>query len=377
VAAAVQNPAALKAIIAVAPVISAYEDWHYGGVPNGENALSPVAYQALGTPFDAGSGSPLQYALAASGGSCYPHMVAEANDPRALFNTFYYDRDFKLGAPHVEAAVLFTQGFEDANVKSAMIPGWFNPLPGPKLGVFGHWLHQHPARMDQEVLFVAWMDQYVKGRDLGFDRIPNVVVNVDVDRHRTADAWPPTEPVVSAFYPNFAGDALATEPSSGSATVTLEPAGVEQAAPAIVLRGPVPGETSLAGEAQLHVRGSFTGLVNAYMGATLVEERADGTERLLTWGQFNLAHRYGHDRYAPLTPGEAIAFSIPLRATEHVIAGDSTLRLEVRGVGAASAIPNLGLAGQLTLQGGPDGTWLEIPGVDLDEYEAMPITARP
>src|SRR5262249_42230529 len=33
VEAAVQAPAALKAIIAVAPVINSYYDWHFGGVP--------------------------------------------------------------------------------------------------------------------------------------------------------------------------------------------------------------------------------------------------------------------------------------------------------------------------------------------------------
>ena len=89
--------------------------------------------------------------------------VARDLDPRAVYDSFYEERDFKKRAGQVKAATLYTEGFEDANVKAAMIPGWFNAIQAPKLGLFGHWLHQHPARLDCEALFVGWMEHYVKG----------------------------------------------------------------------------------------------------------------------------------------------------------------------------------------------------------------------
>lgn len=130
VAAAVQAPEALKAIIAVAPVINAYEDWHYGGVPNGENAGSPVAYQVLTDPPGQGT-TPQEIAENAAKGLCDPTLIVRANDPRAVYDEYYEERNFKLRADQVEAAVLYTEGFEDSNVKSMMIPGWFNEIDAP------------------------------------------------------------------------------------------------------------------------------------------------------------------------------------------------------------------------------------------------------
>jgi predicted acyl esterase len=391
VEAAVQAPPALKAIIAVAPVIHSYDDWHFGGVPNGESRLSPVAYQALtegtvtGAPGMLGEGNvrdPLQVLNNLGNGFCDPTLVARANDPRALDGTQFYDeRNFKARAGDVKAAVLYTQGFEDANVKGAMIPGWFNELTAPKLGLFGHFLHQHPPRMDTEALMVGWMEQHLKGKAIGFDRLPAAAIQVDRDTHRTASEWPPTAPTNTTFWPALTADALAGSASEGSASVQIGAAG---GVPTPLPLGPVPPaersysivldqDVSLAGTATLHVVGMLQGAANGYLAADLYEG-----DSLLTWGQLNLAHNADHTQYAPVVNGETIERDLPFRPTERLLRAGTELTLVLRGATAADSTDPAGAGGvSFMFHGGEEGTRLVLPGVALSEYEPIPLTAQP
>lgn len=380
VEAAVQAPEALKAIIAVAPVINSYEDWHYGGVPNGESSLSPVAYQALvdQPTVPDGQRTDLETIIAQStSGACDPTLVPRGNDPRAVYNEFYEERDFKPRAGDIKAAVLFTEGFEDANVKSAMIPGWFNDITAPKLGVFGHWLHQHPARMDQEVLFLAWMDQYVKGRDMGFDNVPSAVVSADGDHHRLTDSWPSTEAEELRFYADFEAGALSQDGGSGSMGLDLDPSGsspVTVTNRALGLSAKIPAAMPVIAPT-LHLKGSLDG-ENGFVYAELNEKRADGSSRLLTWGMVNLALRNGYDTYDAVVPGSVIEADLPFRPTELIVGAGSTLELTLRSVQAGEAV---GTAqpqpAVFTLDGA--GTYLSVPTVPMSAYESMPVTAGP
>lgn len=390
VAAAVQAPEALKAIIAVAPVIDAYFDWHYGGVPNGESSLSPVAYQVLtddpsqwaayGQEDPVGFGTDMPSILQHSAkGICDPTLVPLANDPRAIHGDYYDERDFGARAGDVEAAVLFTQGFEDANVKSAMIGDWFNDIEAPKLGVFGHWLHQHPARLDAEALFLGWMDHYVKGKDLGFDDLPDVFVSIDEEHFRTADAWPPVDAPDVFRGIDFDAGTLGGD-GAGSVDLDMFPlsevAGSNSATgpAAVTVTGPVGNDTLLVSP-EVRLTGTLTG-GNAMVYASLYEDRADGTSRLLTWGMQNLAVGNDHDTYAPLLPTDTFTMDLPLRPTEHLVAGDSTLRLTIRGVQAAEALGTAQPApGQLTLDG--TGTGLVFPDMPEGSYAAMPLASLP
>lgn len=378
VEAAIHQAKGLDAIIAVAPVINAYEDWHYGGVPNGESSLSPVAYQVLTAtpevPSDPTQPTDLASMLAHAGdGVCDPDIVVGANDPRAVYNDFYAERDFKQGAADIEAAVLFTEGFEDANVKSAMIPGWFNELTAPKLGVFGHWLHQHPARMDQEVLFLGWMDQYVKGKDIGFDRIPNAVINVDNTWHRTTDSWPTNDATDMALGLDFAAGGLGT--GTGTAGLVMQPAPDTQnniPDDLFVLRAPIAQDTPWI-NGRLHLEGNFVG-ENGFVYARVDELRADGSSRLISYGMLNLALRNGYDSYEPAA-GQ-ISGDLPFRPTEHILGAGSTLVLTLRGVQAGEAV---GLAQPQPAVFQIDGaaSALIIPTLSMDAYEPLPISARP
>jgi predicted acyl esterase len=390
VEAAVQAPPHLRAIIAVAPVVRNYDDWHFGGVPNGENLLSPVGYAVLtdATVEGAQAGQPpaardpAQMLNNLGNGPCDPADLARPNDPRALFDAYYVERDFAARAKDIKAAVLFTHGFEDANVKAQMIPDWFNAIAAPKLGLFGHWLHQHPPRMDQEVLFLGWMDQYVKGRPLGFERLPKADVLVDPQTHRETDSWPSAGASSVPYAADFTAGRLAAT-GAGTATLLLDQTGALDQAVGALGKSKLALTTQLAqplaftGAGHLWVRGTLDGAANAYLAAYLYEQATDG-DHLITWGQVNLAHNEDHTQYTPVAPGDVVATLLPLRPTEHIFAAGSTLRLELRGVVAAEATDPYGLGGaRFTFQSGQGGTELVLPTLPLTEFKPIPLTATP
>jgi predicted acyl esterase len=385
VEAAVQAPRALKAIVAVAPVVNAYQDWHFGGVPNGEDVFSPESYQMLGMDAMMRPDDPAGTAMRTGNGLCDPTLTARANDPRALYDGFYVERNFSARAGDVEAAVLYSQGFEDSNVKAALIPDWFSALPGPKLGLFGHWVHQHSVRADQEVLYLGWMDQWVKGKPLGFERLPAADVLTNVGTHREASAWPPIDPDSKALYARFAEGGLGDAPGDGAAQLLMTPESLaalpvplpEPPAPQpalLVLERALDRPLHLAGSAMLHLRGTLQGGDNAYVAAFLLDVGGD-RPALASWGMVNLAHRHGHDRYDPVMPGETFDADLPFLPTEYVLQAGHTLRLEVRAAHVSDwALVKPGEPGVMTLEGGAAGTQLLLP-LAPDEGAAGPLSA--
>ncbi|HVM44498.1 MAG TPA: CocE/NonD family hydrolase, partial [Candidatus Thermoplasmatota archaeon] len=394
VEAAIHAPAALKAIIAVAPVTDAYNDWHFGGVPNGENTLSPVGYQLLGAggafpPLGSTRpesyleyGTDLQYLAArADNGFCDPTLMPRANDPRAIYDAFYEERNLSASAGPVTAAVLYTQGFEDSNVKSALIPDWFNALTSPKLGLFGHWVHQHPTRADNEALFLLWLDQHVKGKPVGFEKLPSVRALTNDGRERVGDAWPAATDAFT-LHLDPAGGRLSDAPARGFATILMDSARgtlpVSLATlPLAQVRlemesAPLAAPVELAGSAVVHVEATLQHAQNAYVAAYLYETRGD-ERALVTWGMFNVAHRDGHDRYVPVAPGERFRIGIPLLPTEWTFRPGAVLTLELHG----AAIDEWALTpptepGALDVHA--EGSALELPVAT--GATPMPVTAR-
>ncbi len=381
VEAAIENPEALKAIIAVAPVNNAYDDWHFGGVPNGEQALSPgVAYQVgVGVQSKLDESDPVTSALTAANGVCDPTLTARANDPRAIYDAFYEERNFTTGASGVQAAVMYTQGFEDTNVKSQMATHWFNPLPGPKLGVFGHWVHQHPVRADSEVLMLAWMDQYVKGKALGLEALDPVLVTTNTDQQRTAETWPPADVSKRTLYPNFGDEALEPTPSDTSGSILLDPTGDLSQVPATTTRtleASIQEPFSLAGQAKIALSATLQGADNAHVAAFLYDV-GDGERRVVTFGMANLAHRNGHDQYSPVPPGETIRAQLPFLPTEHVFEANHTLELVIRGAQNSDwALVTPTKPGTLTIWGGEQGTELLLPTIPMEDYTPRPMTSQ-
>lgn len=336
----------LTTILAVAPVINAYEDWHFGGVPNGENTGSPESYQGLGAdPADPTSGDPLEQALLQANGYCNEQLLirSHADDPRAVYDAFYLERDFKQKAAAVRASVFYTQGFYDTNVKSQMIPDWFDALTVPKKALFGDWIHQHPPRADQELLFHAWFDQWLMDRDTGILATPVVEVRTNVDTVRQDVDWPPKNAVETRFGIDLAAGAILPGPT-GTGTASY----LSQAQPE---SSPLPGGIApsvltmtserlaerlyLAGQPKLAIRATLTGTENMYFFARLWDVPADGDPRIITFGMLNAALRNGYETYDPVPPNQAIDYELPFLITEYVVQAGHRLELEIRSADQA------------------------------------------
>jgi uncharacterized protein len=339
VEAAVHAPPHLTTIIAVAPVINAYEDWHFGGVPNGENTGSPVfyQYQDTGQFLDAtlagADPQTLAQAVAQSQhGFCDPTLTTRANDPRALYDAFYHERDFKSMAKNVQASVFYTQGFYDTNVKSQMIPGWFNALQVPKKGLFGDWVHQHPPRADQELLFHAWFDEWLLGRDTGILDTPVVEVRTNVDTVRTGTAWPPAGATPTSLGLDLGqGRLVLGAAGNGVGGFLALPSSEATPQAALVLEGaPLAERLYVSGLPELRLRASLTGGPNAHLYASVEDVAPGGARHVLTFGMLNLAHNRDHTAWQPVPPNEARDYVLPFLATEYVVEPGHRLVLTVR-----------------------------------------------
>ena len=360
--AAVQAPKALDAIIAVAPVVSAYDDWHFGGVSNGEQLLSPVAYQGVeGTQPAPGWSDPAATVINAANGFCDPTLAARASDPRAIYDAFYKERDFAARAKKIDAAVLYTHGYEDSNVKINVANEFLNRLRTPHLGIFGHWDHIWAPRPDTEVLLLAWMDQYVKGKNLGLERLPNAIVENNLGKERGFAKWPtPTARKVD-LHLNFNKNQIGGRPKRTETHLVLDSSGASGDAGVVRLTQRVRKNFEVGGTAQLALKGTLRGSTNGHVAALLYDKSKNRRE-LITFGMFNLAHRKGHDRYEPVLPTDTIRARLPFLTNDHVFKKGHTLVLEIR---AAQPFDSSAVSpsepGVLTLESGKDATRLIAP----------------
>lgn len=375
----------LTTIITVAPVINAYEDWHYGGVPNGENTGSPAAYQQLGTSAVVDPMDPLTTALNVGNGLCDPTLAVRANDPDAVYDAFYRERDFKTMVKDVEAAVLYTQGFLDQNVKGQMIPGWFNELDVPKKGIFGDWVHQHPPRADQELLFHAWFDHWLLGLDTGIMETPVAEVRTNVDTLRSATEWPPSDATPRSFGLDFGGMVLADGTDGGGASrYVANPASgtlgtnaaVNGVAPSLLrLETKVTERIYVAGNAELVFTANLQNMQNTHFYARLLDTDGDDV-RVVTYGALNAAHNADHTSFAPVTPGQERAYRLPFLPTEYVLQPGHTLALELRSTDTAYATGASPTApGVVNLQG--VGSALLLPTLETPGDVPLPKSAGP
>ena len=341
VEAASHAPPHLTTIIAVAPVINAYEDWHFGGVPNGENTGSPAFYQYQDTgqfldmaTADADPQSLLDAIQQSQTGFCDASLFARANDPRAVYDDFYRERNFKTMAREVKASVFYTQGFYDTNVKSQMIPGWFDALDVPKKALFGDWVHQHPPRGDQELLFHAWFDQWLLGSDTGILETPAVEVRTNVDTLRSGPTWPPVESVTRTVGLDFAAKKLVLDAAgTGSAQYVShpDPQTTPQAMTSLEVQGaPLTERVYLSGQLTLQLRMRIDGAANTHVYAELDDVAPDGTSRVLTFGMLNAAHNADHTTWMPIPPGETRSYVLPFLVTEYVLEPGHSLALKIR-----------------------------------------------
>lgn len=238
------------------------------------------------------------------------------------------------------------------------------------------------------------MDQYVKGKDVGFDQFPAVEVSSNVDTLRTTDMWPDPRLPVGALWPDYANGVLRDEEPESAAPVPLmvlpaggtevdqllerAPATAERPQSSVTVTYEVMEDFVVSGVPTLNVRGTLYSQGNAYLAAELYDVSPEQDTQLVSYGMFNLAHENGHDQYDPVV-ARASDVDLPFLPTEWVFQEGHTLMIELRAVQAgADGLSLPGPPGYFSVGDHPDGNGaFFFEDVPLEAYEPMPRSAEP
>lgn len=397
--AAVMQPPHLTTIVSVASLTDPYFDWHFGGVPNGEQFGSPVEYHRLGAAPPTYDEDRMAWTQLVAQSYCDAvPFTARANDPRGVYDSFYAERNLSARVGDVKVPVLYTQGYLDANVKVREALGWFNELEVPKKGFFGPWMHRHPPRADQDLMFHAWFDQWLKGRDTGILRTPVAEALTEQGTLRATDAWPPTQAQAWDLHLDAREARLLEEPpaadsqqyvavpsrSTDDYNAVLRGLGAPGMLPsgALPLEGmtfelpPAQAARYISGEPTLDVTITLQGLDNTYVGAWLFEKDGDQLHRI-TFGMRNAALRDGYDQYKPMPPGEPVKITVPMLPTEYSLQQGARLLLLVRAAYPSDwEMVSPGEPGLVTLHTGEGTSVLRMPTLAEPGDVPAPATAR-
>ncbi len=377
--AAVQAPSPLKAIVAVAGLTDPYYDWHYGGVPNGESgpAGSPAAYQGIGAvvPMDPTHGTDWAESVADAGCET-PSLVLDAYQSDGTYTDFYEARNFSARADAVEAAVLYTQGFDDFNVKPSQLMRWFNAIDAPKKGIFGPWGHTTPPREDWTDLTLAWFDEHLKGKDTRVREGPTVEMHTNLDTWRADTAFPSNRTSLRPAFLNASealtwapGQAGSLELETGRADSTVDTFRSEvvpgEEPERLVLRTePLEEALYLSGQARLSMDLTLEGAENTFLRADLNAVDGDATQAA-TFGELNLALRNDVTSYEPVPTGEPFDATLRFQPAEQILEAGTVLELVLEPIDLTeSDTPEAAGSSTLTLHTGPDATQLQLPVLD-------------
>ncbi len=385
--AAVQAPEGLEAIVAVAGLTDPYYDWHYGGVPNGESgpAGSPAAYQGIGAvvPMEAEHGPAWAQSLADTGCQT-PQLVLDAYQSDGTYSEFYEERNLTQRVDQVEAAVLYTQGFADLNVKPSQVLNWFNDLDTDKKGLFGPWGHQYPPRDDWTNMTLAWFDEHLKGQDTRVMEGPTVEVHNNLDTWRADVAFPthrandtplfltPSEEL--SFQPADEGEIpFELDRLQSTADFLVGVQQVDLTEPLVLDSGPLEEDVYLSGVPRLNMDISIEGSQNAFLSAELVAVDGDGEEQV-TYGQQNLALRNDVTSYEPMPEGEIVDASVRFQPVEYILEAGTSLQLVLEPIDHNES-PTIEASQPSTVTlhtGGDSGTHLSLPLLEDRPDEERP-----
>lgn len=382
--AAVQDPEPLDAIVATAGLTDPYYDWHYGGVPNGESgpAGSPAAYQGIGAvlPQEATQGQAWAESVADTGCGT-AELVLDAYQSDGTYTEFYEERNLTKRVDQVNASVLYTQGFNDLNVKPSQVLNWFNDLDTEKKGLFGPWGHQYPPREDWQATVLAWFDEHLKDRDTRVMEGPTVEVHTNLDTWRPDEAFPTQRAEVQPLY--LAEDETLTWEAPAEGELSFQPNRVEktlegysmgqtQADQLVLTTDELSEDVYLSGTAHLGMTLTLEGADNAFLDARLYG--VDGDERReITYGQQNLALRNDVTEYEPVPEGEKVDAGLRFQPVEHIVEAGERLELVIEPVDHdESPTAEASQPVTVTLHTGEDATRLRLPLLEDRPDEERP-----
>ena len=415
---AAHRPPALRAVISAYSTDDRYaDDVHYmGGCVLGHEALSWGSYMlGLGAlppdPEYVGERWRAMWLARLSESPVFLETWLAHQRRDAYWRQGSVGEDFSA----LDCAVLMVGGWADGYTNGvARTLAGLQEAGVPCRGLVGPWSHAWPEVADpgprigflQECL--RWWDQWLKGRDSGMlDEpllrawmqeaiVPAVRQPWRPGRWVTESEWPSPRITPHALYPTGAG-ALAPDPPadparirhrgdplSGSESGAWCPygrptdfppdQGAEDGRALSFTTEPLTGALEILGRAQLALTVSVD-RPRALVAARVCDVSPEGRSLLVTRGLLNLTHREGHDRIAPITPGEPMAVSVPLDFAGHRFAAGHRIRVSLSSTYWPFAWPSPQPA-TLELALGP-ATSLSLPRRPIDDDAPVPRFEAP
>jgi predicted acyl esterase len=347
----------LKAIVPAASVGSQY-DWNYmdGVAWAGQPLIGNSSYLAGVSMVPGQEPAPQRYPEKFT---CQAEVMTESANQSGDFTKYWQDREYRPGAPKVRAATLMVHGLRDFNVQDITLAGFFDRLPKstPHKGLFGVWNHAFPGahsavepgwnRADWYTMVTAWFDRYLKGKDTGVEKWPDVQVQSSEGQWWGVDEFPSTGGPLGQLGLGPGGELGAARPEGE--TVFIEQTQVGLALPgqeAIFETKPVTAPLHLTGQPMLDLW-LTSSQPDAHIGASLQIYGKDGlplrheggsSEYQATYGARSLQHiepmRRGwfeQEAGKPLPTNTPVRVTIRLLPTDLVVPKGATLRLTISG----------------------------------------------
>ncbi len=370
----VEAPASIKTVVPMEGISDYYRyTFNIGGIPRADTTFFTTYYYPIvglapaGLEGGVGPTEPASYLTELQGEPCPEQLAIQqesvSTELSADKTAFWHERDaIGLVAASLDKRrppMFFIEGFQDANVDPQMADGYLEVVK--KTGVplhvwFGQWVHAYPQSTGTaacvakapcrgdffESFLVAWFDQFLKGRDTGVLDAPKVQTQADDGVWRHEETWPPATTQL-ALYPQADGS-LALAAGSGSASYldagsnhvsdanTGETVAFPQPPGSSVefVSAPLPRPLRLTGMPHLQTLATADGS-RANLVATLLERKADGSQRYLNFGALNLNHAVSLDRGDSDITGKVLTAGFNFYPQDNMVAAGSTLVLHLAG----------------------------------------------
>jgi predicted acyl esterase len=367
----VEPPPSIKTVVPMEGISDFYRyTFNIGGIPRADNTFFTTYYYPIvglspaGLEGGVGPTEPAGWMTELQGEPCPEQLAIQqesvTTEVSADKTPYWDERDaialVRDSLDRPRPPMFFIEGFQDANVDPQMADGWLEAVAqtGVPLHVwFGQWVHAYPQSGDCAALapcrgdfweqaLLAWFDQFLLGRNTGILDAPAVQLQADDGTWRHAQHWPPSTLALSLFPQAdgtlglVAGDGTASYLDTGSNHYSDGNTGEVVPFPQVpgssldFAGAPLPATLRLTGLPRLQFGATASGQ-RANLVATLLERKADGTQRYLNFGALNLNHA------GSIAAGAADITGVPLAATfnfypqDNVVAAGSRLVLHLAG----------------------------------------------
>ena len=381
IAAAIEQPKHLKAIIPQVAIDRWYDYAYGGGVRYLLNSEQPTD-EGFDTPFAFDFGFGVIPPTSAEEASA-PVLAERINpcdriehtqrgyeaDP--VYEEFWEERDYRQHADKIQAATFIEGGWLDHNVKHWDSTKLWESLPDdlPKKLVMGQWPHSSSQFEDAENMQHAWFDEWLLGIDTGVMDLPPVDTQLNTGTRLQEADWPPpgtknvqvplvTEPGARRLALEGGGEASYTDIDKRlTEDEALE--GMCEGRCLVFLSQPLTDTIRISGQPTLRLRASSDAESTHYT-PVLFSQAPDGTRSIISRGFLNTRNRNGLDKSEELPADQSYVAPVAIWDVDYLVPKGHSIGVTVQSANAVWALPEDDSAATNTLA--VDGaSWLDLP----------------